>query len=72
MRGRRPFKGPQGCRGLRCEKLPWGFVYLVLVEVVGNLELSTAAGTDIVAHAAFPNAWGLVPSGEGDRPWVGL
>lgn len=65
------FQRPQGCRGLGCEKLLWGFIYLVLVEVVGNLELSMTAGTDIVAHPALP-ARGLVPSGEGDRPWVGL
>jgi len=64
------FQRPYGgwSRGLTCEKLPWGFVYPALVEVVGNLESNTTSRLNITAHAAFPDTPGLVPSGV----WVVL
>lgn len=65
MRGRRTFKGAQGGwgGGLRCEKLPRGFVYSALIETIGDLELNTTGSINIAACAASPDIQGLVPPG---------
>lgn len=66
MRGRRTFKGTQGgrSRGLRCEKPHRGFVYPVLVEVVGKLELNTISSTDITLMLPSQILRGWYPQGQ--------